>query len=224
MVPSRQQRRPFYRFLFLAFALTSLNFIVHRYLSFSFDRDSDIDTNVNAPPRSGNSTVGHKHTHNIENNSGERKLPLLSAQSDVVTIVGNPYTISRRETPFGDDYIWSRYCKLNSPCIALLSASHHEGINSLVDPRTLLKSAIYDSDVKNKKKAATSLNNRILVREGYCAIYNCDVIIDFNAYNTNQTMWLSDHGKHKVGPMPPHWNKVAAIRRWLPLFDAVLWM
>ena len=150
-------------------------------------------------------------------------IKLLPPQSGGVAIIDNPNTMMNNpvlKTPFGD-YIWSRYCKENSPCIALLSASRHEGINSLIDPRTLLNRNV---NAKNNRNATTSLNNRILLREGYCAIYNCDVIIDFNAYNENETMWLSDHGKHKVGKMPPHWNKVAAIRRWLPHFDAVLWM
>ena len=63
---------------------------------------------------------------------------------------------------------------------------------------------------------------RVLMREGYCAMYGCDVIIDYNDYSSNRSMWLSNHGKHKVGQMPPHWNKVAALQRWLPHFDAIL--
>ena len=121
------------------------------------------------------------------------------------------------------DYTWSRYCRATSPCIALLSASHHNGISSTINQKTLMT----NTQVKSTKETAakeTSLKHRILLREGYCAIYGCDVIIDYNNYNANQTMWLSDYGKHKVGPMPPHWNKVAAIQRWLPHFDAVVWM
>jgi hypothetical protein len=35
---------------------------------------------------------------------------------------------------------------------------------------------------------------------------------------------VSDSGKHKVGQMPPHWNKVAALRRWLQHYDGILQM
>jgi hypothetical protein len=73
-------------------------------------------------------------------------------------------------------------------------------------------------------KGSDMLSKRILARHGLCAMYGCDVIIDYNDYTKNRTMWLSDHGKHKVGPMPPHWNKVAALQRWLPHFDGILQM
>lgn len=57
------------------------------------------------------------------------------------------------------------------------------------------------------------------MRHGYCAIHQCDVIIDFNDYRQNRTMWLAANGKNKIGPMPPHWNKVASLQRWLPHYD-----
>mmetsp|Transcript_8602 Transcript_8602/g.14944 ORF Transcript_8602/g.14944 Transcript_8602/m.14944 type:complete len:445 (+) Transcript_8602:126-1460(+) len=118
------------------------------------------------------------------------------------------------------DFMWSKYCKADQvPCIALLSASHHGGIVSKVDPRSLLK-----RHSNNDDQAQINLRRRILVREAYCAIHLCDVIIDYNQYHENETMWLADHGKGKVGQMPPHWNKVASLKRWLSygIFDAVL--
>lgn len=116
-----------------------------------------------------------------------------------------------------NDFIRKSYCNSRSPCIALLSASHHGGITSLIDPKTLSKRSTPHLDT-------SILHKRILVREGYCAIHQCDVIIDFNDYTKNRTMWLSDSGKHKIGQMPPHWNKVAALRRWLPHYDGILQM
>lgn len=38
---------------------------------------------------------------------------------------------------------------------------------------------------------------------------------------------VQNHGEGKVGKMPPHWNKVAFIKRWLSynaIFDAVVWL
>lgn len=125
----------------------------------------------------------------------------------------NPTDIAR---PY-DDFIRSKYCKVRSPCIAMLSASNHQGIKSEVNQVTLAKHSIADQD-------PSVLQKRILVREGYCAIHLCDVIIDFNRYNENRTMWLSDSGKHKIGTMPPHWNKVAALQRWFPHYDGILLM
>lgn len=133
---------------------------------------------------------------------------------------GQHHTDTDTESPY-NDFTWGKYCKDKSPCIALLSASNHEGIISKIDQRTLTNKHIPKSEAN---KAEDSLRNRILVRHGYCAIHGCDVIVDYNDYTKNRTMWLSDHGKHKVGPMPPHWNKVASLQRWLPHFDAILQM
>jgi len=118
-----------------------------------------------------------------------------------------------------DDYKLGSYCKGRTPCIALLSASDHDGVSSSVDQQTLQK---YNR--QPNAMAHESLNNRILLREGYCAIYQCDSIIDFNHYNRNKTMWLSKRGGHEVGPIPPHWNKVSALKRWLPHYDGILLM
>lgn len=126
--------------------------------------------------------------------------------------------LGQEETLVGD-FTWYRNCREKSPCIALLSASHHEGIVSEVDPKTLLSNG-HGSNIG----AHGSLEKRILLRQGYCKIFGCDVIIDYNQYNRNRSMWLSDYGKSKVGQMPPHWNKVAALQRWLPHFDAILLM
>lgn len=124
---------------------------------------------------------------------------------------------TRQDTVIPDtDFIRHRYCKDKSPCIALLSASRHEGIGSEIDQRTLKKRVGAQNQTNHK--------NRILVREGYCAIHGCDVIVDFNDYHKTRSMWLSDYGKHKVGQMPPHWNKVAALQRWLPHYDGILQM
>ncbi|KAL7539390.1 hypothetical protein ACHAWF_006395 [Thalassiosira exigua] len=120
-----------------------------------------------------------------------------------------------------NDFTWSRYCKAGqAPCIAILSATHHGGIVSTIDPRTL------KNRINPDNSAQDHLRRRILVREAYCAIHSCDVIIDYNDYTKNKTMWLQDHGKGKVGKMPPHWNKVASIKRWLSydIFDAVVWL
>ena len=133
--------------------------------------------------------------------------PGIQRSHNPTNIVGSPY----------DDFIRSKYCIDKSPCIAMLSASNHQGIRSEVNQVTLAKHSISDQD-------SSIIQKRILVREGYCAIYFCDVIIDFNKYNENRTMWLSDSGKHKVGPMPPHWNKVAALQRWFPHYDGILLM
>lgn len=120
-----------------------------------------------------------------------------------------------------DDFVWSRYCKKGkSPCIALLSAAHHGGVISKIDPKN---PTVERTPPKPDVLLASNIQaKRILMREGYCAMYGCDVVIDYNDYRGNRTMWLSDHGKHKVGRMPPHWNKVAALQRWLPHFDAIL--
>lgn len=98
-----------------------------------------------------------------------------------------------------DDYKLGSYCKGRTPCIALLSASDHDGVSSSVDQQTLQK---YNR--QPNAMAHESLNNRILLREGYCAIYQCDSIIDFNHYNRNKTMWLSKRGGHEVGPIYRH--------------------
>ena len=123
------------------------------------------------------------------------------------------------EHPFSN-YSWSQYCRNKKPCIALPSASHHGGINSVIDPQSLCIKTI--NDASDIEKASAVLESRILLRHGYCSMHSCDVIIDYNQYHQHRTMWLSDHGKYKVGPMPPHWSKVAALKRWLPHFDAVL--
>lgn len=122
-----------------------------------------------------------------------------------------------------NDFVWSRYCKKGqSPCIALLSAAHRGGITSKVDPKNPVnKRQPSESEVL---VGAENQARRILMRQGYCAMHGCDVIIDYNNYSKNRTMWLSDHGKHKVGQMPPHWNKVAALKRWLPHFDGIVQM
>ena len=124
----------------------------------------------------------------------------------------------QNDAPYSD-FIRHRYCKGKSPCIALLSASHHQGIGSEIDQRSLKQKTVSHQD-------QTNIKNRILVRDGYCAIHGCDVIVDFNDYHKNRSisMWLSDFGKHKVGQMPPHWNKVAALQRWLPHYDGILQM
>ena len=127
----------------------------------------------------------------------------------------------RRPDSKYDDFTWSRYCENGSPCIALLSAADHDGIVSKIDQYTLRKQT---KRYETRQEAKVDLRRRVLVREALCAIYKCDVIMDYNDYHANKTMWLSDHGKYKVGQMPPHWNKVAALKRWLPHYDGILLM
>ncbi|KAL7530109.1 hypothetical protein ACHAWF_003245 [Thalassiosira exigua] len=147
----------------------------------------------------------------------ERRLPEQTSQSKVKSTESITSTLD-------GDYTWSRYCKSSklSPCIAILSAAHHGGVASTIDQKTL--SVRNSQNVQFAEAATNSLQQRILLREAYCAIHSCDIIIDYNNYHKHRTMWLSDHGKHKRGGMPPHWNKVAAIQRWLPHFDGVLLM
>lgn len=140
-----------------------------------------------------------------------------SSSNMMAQSVQNEINSNKGQDPF-NDYVWSQYCKGKRPCVALLSAAHHGGIKSLIDPRTLARRDPAPSIESDNQRM------RILVREGYCAIYGCDVIIDYNDYARNRTMWLSNHGTHKIGAMPPHWNKVAALQRWLPHFDAVVQM
>lgn len=146
------------------------------------------------------------------------------SSGDMPTLVHRRSGSDEGEPPraaLDEDYVWRRFCKPGpSPCIAILSASHHGGVRSTIDQETL-------SSVQSRgasTDARSSLRQRILLREAYCVIHGCDVVVDFNDYHENRTMWLSDHGGHRTGPMPPHWNKVAAIRRWLPRFDAVVLM
>eukprot|EP00804_Cyclotella_cryptica_P017219 CCRYP_013148-RA/>CCRYP_013148-RA protein AED:0.37 eAED:-0.88 QI:0/0/0/0.5/1/1/2/0/278 len=138
------------------------------------------------------------------------RLPSVALDSNDIT--STPIH-TRKEGPFSD-YVWGRYCKAGSPCIALLSAAEHGSILSRIDPRTLKERSVADGE--------ESLRNRILAREAYCAVHGCDTIIDYNDYHKNRTMWLSDHGNYRVGPMPPHWKKVVALQRWLPLFDGII--
>lgn len=56
----------------------------------------------------------------------------------------------------------------------------------------------------------------------YCKLHKCDVIVDYNDYHAKREMQLRVKAKVTEGPMPPHWKKVATLRRWLPHYDAVM--
>ena len=130
-----------------------------------------------------------------------------------------------RRSPHGaiegyDDHLRVRRCKHDgTACVALLSAAHHGGLGSQVSPRHIGK---IKQQHEFSEESKLNLRRRILLRVGYCTLYDCDVIIDYNQYNANRTMWLSNHGHHQIKPMPPHFNKVASLRRWLPHYDAVV--
>lgn len=157
-------------------------------------------------------------------NTGRNSSRLLSGQTSWrANVEQSPLSppIPKTEDKLIDgEYDRQSYCAGRRPCIALLSTTNRAGVVSPIDPRTLTSRG----GLHYNNESSLNLRRRVLVRNAYCAAYHCDVIVDYTDYSLNRTMWLSNHGKHRVGPMPPHWNKVAGIKRWLDygIYDAVV--
>ena len=135
----------------------------------------------------------------------------------------NPSAEQDRDEPYGN-YARTRYCdrtRVGQLCIAVLSVSHHEcTILSQIDQRTLKRQTAERHESHTSDCGGTPIEARVMARHAYCKLHKCDVIIDYNDYHAKLEMQLTVNAKE--GPMPPHWKKVAALRRWLPHYDAVL--
>eukprot|EP00038_Savillea_parva_P012058 m.201940 g.201940 ORF g.201940 m.201940 type:complete len:481 (+) comp21637_c0_seq1:239-1681(+) len=125
--------------------------------------------------------------------------------------------------PF-DDFERTSYCRDRGtePCIAVLSAFHRGcSLTTEVQQRSLQWKSTPASEL-TADCSDTLLGTRMLARHAYCRVHGCDVIFDYNQYNKKRVMPLLAQGRVQHGRMPPHWNKVASLRRWLQHYDAVL--